>query len=1087
MEYKRRPGTASVATAPLVFRPQPPTAEQLAVQRQQAAWGQLRAEHQAEHTRLQRLALPGQVAAFTRLGTGQAQVQRERAAGVLEAAGAMRLDEEIIQRAGEQLALQRQALQTSSAVIRDQNLLPLRTAYEVDRLQRSLDLQAPRPPADAQHRQALMQRATGEMLGTLTADAHSLPPLVRAEAASGVIQRFAQLGVAAEPLRDVLLQRAPAAMRSSVEQVLSVQRRQETSGLQQRAKGTLLVQHYALQRLAAALEAQHADQQQQTLTERIQARRGAGNPLPETVKRQLEQGLNADLSRVRIHDDAEADLLSKSVAATAFTSGQDIFFGAGTYQPNTQTGLELLAHEAAHTVQQAQGKVGPGIDPDAGLEQQAQQFGAQFVLESSGGVASGGQAPAPAGSAHPKLQGEQPGAVQRKVTSPRAAAEPKATPRASAPSVAPRTTSRQPTTSSRSQGTTPSGAVAASPTAAKPAGTTPARPKPTAPTAASAARTRALDANYLIRSDGNSSLRPRPNSPSPKADLHVLLASLPGVNAKTLNTLTRDLKAQLQAGTLKAGDIKRLAQQAYTLKHYGVGSGPDILKSVQGTQQDMTHSSPFQLKMQQVNAALNFDVGEWAINKVDTAGAQWATRRGNTELAQFFQQDQQQAAALKKMGTGPALLAAARAVPAQLQTPTGEYTWGSGIAGVGNLVGAGDIKGLFTGTDLKGQPVNKYQAGVNLGLTAVIGPAAGRGAVAAGRAAQGALARTGGTLARAGQGLSAEARYQAALLAWKTGLNHPPLALPGGGAARLRPPPPNRADFAPSNAMTRGGQGGARPASTSAPKPPLPPALMAASALTGQARQTALAKLLPKWGQAAAAVGQPATASNLPKGYLYAKIPLSSGRFEIRGYQARSRPGEVPSFVQGKDGTWQPGGLSINTESASISSNYRLARAAEYNRNNRQPQLPNVKAATNNHHLTPDNVMRDSELFQAAFAKSAVGPDRATGMITLATSPENLAAFRAQGEVMSDVVHNTQHPKTDKLITLELQEYVRTLQAEQKLPQLLKSATPQQLKEAIEGWDRKLREDFMNRPDTLPRNSDGTLASNQAEPKELNA
>ena len=131
----------------------------------------------------------------------------------------------------------------------------------------------------------------------------------------------------------------------------------------------------SLQRQLAELDAEAT----QPVLQRIQARRGAGNPLPEAIQRHLEQGLNHDLSRVRIHDDAEADKLAKGVNAVAFTTGTDIFFQSGKFNPNTQTGLELLAHEVTHTVQQSQGRVGRGIDPDAGLEAEARSVGARLA------------------------------------------------------------------------------------------------------------------------------------------------------------------------------------------------------------------------------------------------------------------------------------------------------------------------------------------------------------------------------------------------------------------------------------------------------------------------------------------------------------------------------------------------------------------------------------------------------------------------------------------------------------------------------------------------------------------------------------
>ncbi|WP_155298804.1 eCIS core domain-containing protein [Deinococcus kurensis] len=169
----------------------------------------------------------------------------------------------------------------------------------------------------------------------------------------------------------------------------------------------------SLQRQLAELDAEAT----QPVLQRIQARRGAGNPLPEAIQRHLEQGLNHDLSRVRIHDDAEADKLAKGVNALAFTTGTDIFFRAGRFNPNTQTGLALLAHEVTHTVQQSQGRVGRGIDPDAGLESEARDMGTRLSRTLP---RSSGSAPArPLTS----LSRTTPNVVQRKSAAPATASK----------------------------------------------------------------------------------------------------------------------------------------------------------------------------------------------------------------------------------------------------------------------------------------------------------------------------------------------------------------------------------------------------------------------------------------------------------------------------------------------------------------------------------------------------------------------------------------------------------------------------------------------------------------------------------------
>ncbi|MFN3388428.1 MAG: DUF4157 domain-containing protein, partial [Allosphingosinicella sp.] len=87
----------------------------------------------------------------------------------------------------------------------------------------------------------------------------------------------------------------------------------------------------------------------------IAAMRGGGQPLAPDVRSFMEPRFGHDLSAVRIHDGARAGELASAVHARAFTVGQDVFFGAGQYQPSTGTGRALLAHELTHTIQQGGG------------------------------------------------------------------------------------------------------------------------------------------------------------------------------------------------------------------------------------------------------------------------------------------------------------------------------------------------------------------------------------------------------------------------------------------------------------------------------------------------------------------------------------------------------------------------------------------------------------------------------------------------------------------------------------------------------------------------------------------------------------
>lgn len=123
------------------------------------------------------------------------------------------------------------------------------------------------------------------------------------------------------------------------------------------------------------------------LAQQIEAASGGGTSLATGVRNQLEGQLAASLGQVRIHADGEADALARSVSAKAFTTGQDIFFRAGAYNPDSPEGLRLLAHEVTHTVQQATGPVdgnaAPGgvsiSDPGDRFEQAADQIANQVV------------------------------------------------------------------------------------------------------------------------------------------------------------------------------------------------------------------------------------------------------------------------------------------------------------------------------------------------------------------------------------------------------------------------------------------------------------------------------------------------------------------------------------------------------------------------------------------------------------------------------------------------------------------------------------------------------------------------------------
>ncbi len=80
--------------------------------------------------------------------------------------------------------------------------------------------------------------------------------------------------------------------------------------------------------------------------------RGRGRALDGGLRAQVEPIMGADLRHVRVHTDGHADELSCSIQAKAFTSGQDVFFRKGAYEPGRKGGQTLLLHELTHVLQQ---------------------------------------------------------------------------------------------------------------------------------------------------------------------------------------------------------------------------------------------------------------------------------------------------------------------------------------------------------------------------------------------------------------------------------------------------------------------------------------------------------------------------------------------------------------------------------------------------------------------------------------------------------------------------------------------------------------------------------------------------------------
>ena len=118
---------------------------------------------------------------------------------------------------------------------------------------------------------------------------------------------------------------------------------------------------------------------------------GETTPLPPQTRRFMEQRLGTDLGEVRIHTGAVAARLCDTLKARALTLGNDILFADGEYEPCSNEGLWLLAHELVHVLQQRAacgraigwrapmgGSVAVGSEDDA-CEQEADKLAAEVI------------------------------------------------------------------------------------------------------------------------------------------------------------------------------------------------------------------------------------------------------------------------------------------------------------------------------------------------------------------------------------------------------------------------------------------------------------------------------------------------------------------------------------------------------------------------------------------------------------------------------------------------------------------------------------------------------------------------------------
>ena len=126
----------------------------------------------------------------------------------------------------------------------------------------------------------------------------------------------------------------------------------------------------------------------------VRAAAQGGAPLPGALRFFFEPRFGHAFGHVRVHTDGAAADGARAVQARAYTIGSDIVFGSGEYAPATAQGMQLLAHELVHVVQQS------GSAPTASRVSLQRATGTAEAA-SPPGTGAGAQAPAAASSTSP--------------------------------------------------------------------------------------------------------------------------------------------------------------------------------------------------------------------------------------------------------------------------------------------------------------------------------------------------------------------------------------------------------------------------------------------------------------------------------------------------------------------------------------------------------------------------------------------------------------------------------------------------------------------------------------------------------------
>lgn len=134
-----------------------------------------------------------------------------------------------------------------------------------------------------------------------------------------------------------------------------------------------------------SMQSSHPSEAPAQVHSMIDTTRGSGSSLDRQTMSSMGNSFGTDFSNVNIHTDAAAGQMNRQLNAQAFTVGNDIYFNEGKFNPGSNSGKRLLAHELTHVVQQG-GSIRPMIQKDGEAESEESSSGSTPLADLVAGL-----------------------------------------------------------------------------------------------------------------------------------------------------------------------------------------------------------------------------------------------------------------------------------------------------------------------------------------------------------------------------------------------------------------------------------------------------------------------------------------------------------------------------------------------------------------------------------------------------------------------------------------------------------------------------------------------------------------------------